>query len=197
MLFRSEGIKYEVVDNKIAAEVIIDETKRMTNLVEDLLYLSRLDAIEENYHCDNLDYNELVNSCVNRMKVIASKNNIKITNNIQREESRAWGDEEKLSRAINNILSNCIRYAQSVVVVSLKIVNNYKIELTIADDGPGFNNNELPNIFDRFYKGKNGNFGLGLSISKNIIEKHNGKITAKNSESGALFVIELPIRIIT
>ena len=66
-----------------------------------------------------------------------------------------------------------------------------------ADDGPGFDNQELPNIFDRFYKGKKGNFGLGLAISKNIIEKHNGKITAKNSESGALFIIELPIRIIT
>jgi len=193
----AEGIKYEVVDNKIAAEVIIDETKRMTHLVEDLLYLSRLDAIEENYHCDNLDYNELMNSCVERMKVIASKNNIKIINNILREGSNAWGDEEKLSRAITNILSNCIRYAKSVVVVSLKIVENSKAEITIADDGPGFDNYELPNIFDRFYKGKKGNFGLGLSISKNIIEKHNGKITARNSKSGALFVIELPIRIIT
>lgn len=190
----AEGIKYEVVDSDMAVEIILDETKRMTNLVEDLLYLSRLDAIEENYHCNSLDFNELVNSCVERMNGIASKNNIKITNNITVDSCIVKGDEEKLSRAFTNIIGNCIRYAVSIIVVSLKIIDNNKVELTIADDGPGFDNHELPNIFERFYKGKKGNFGLGLSISKNIVEKHNGKITAENLKLGALFVIELPIK---
>ena len=63
----------------------------------------------------------------------------------------------------------------------------------ISDDGPGFETSELPNVFERFYKGKKGKFGLGLAISKNVIERHNGKISAGNSESGALFIIELPM----
>lgn len=75
----------------------------------------------------------------------------------------------------------------------LKVIDNNNVQLTISDDGPGFENNELPNIFERFYKGKKGNFGLGLSISKNIIEKLTGTISAGNSKSGALFIIELPI----
>lgn len=189
----AEGIKYDVVDSSSAVNIIIDESKRMTHLVEDLLYLSRLDTIEENYHYTNLDFNELINSCIERMNGIAIKSNIKITANSLNERLEMYADEEKLSRAITNIISNCIRYANSVVAINSKIIDSSKIQLTISDDGPGFEANELPNIFERFYKGKKGNFGLGLAISKNVIEKHNGKITAENSASGALFIIELPV----
>ncbi|MBX4264289.1 sensor histidine kinase [Clostridium estertheticum] len=188
----AEGIKYDVVDKKIAADVIVNESKRMTHLVEDLLYLSRLDAIEEHYYSNSIDINELISSCIRRMEVIANKNNIVINNNVIKKGSMLIGDEDKLSRAIGNVISNCIRYANRVVIITVKIVNN-KVEIIIGDDGPGIDNKELPNIFERFYKGKKGNFGLGLSISKNIVEKHNGKITAQNSELGALFIIELPI----
>ena len=80
-----------------------------------------------------------------------------------------------------------------LLLLKLKVIDNNKVQLTISDDGPGFENTELPNIFERFYKGKKGNCGLGLSISKNVIEKLNGKISARNSNSGALFIIELPI----
>jgi len=188
----AEGIKYGVVENGTAVNVIIDESKRLTHLVEDLLYLSRLDTIEENYHFSNLDFNELINSCVERMNAIALKNNIKISFNTSSDNINIYTDEEKLSRAITNIISNCIRYANSVVSITSDIIDNNKIKLTISDDGSGFDFDELPNIFERFYKGKQGKFGLGLAISKNVIEKHGGKITAENSESGALFIIELP-----
>jgi len=193
----AEGIKYDVVDSSSAVPIILDEIKRMTNLVEDLLYLSRLDAIEENYNYSNLNFNRLLNRCVDRMNLIAEKSNITITTNIPEIIVQIHGDEEKLSRAITNIVSNCIRYADRVVIVELKIILNNKIQLTISDDGPGFEINELPNIFQRFYKGTKGNCGLGLSISKNVIEKLNGNISANNSNSGALFMIELPIYIIS
>jgi len=191
----TEGIKYAVVESSSAVPIILDEIKRMTNLVEDLLYLSRLDAIEENYNYSNLNFNDLLNRCVNRMNLIAEKSNITITTKLPEEIVQIHGDEEKLSRAITNIVSNCIRYADRFVIVDLKVITNNKIQLTIADDGPGFQSNELPNIFERFYKGAKGNCGLGLSISKNVVEKLNGKISASNSTSGALFIIELPIYI--
>ena len=189
----AEGIKHDVVEKDAAVNIIIDETKRMTHLVEDLLYLSRLDTIKENYRFSNLDFEEFINSCVDRMNGIAIKNNIKITANKLNQRIEIYSDEEKLSRAITNIVSNCIRYANSSIAINLRIVDNTKIELTISDDGAGFEANELPNIFERFYKGKKGNFGLGLAITKNVIEKHNGKISAQNSALGAVFTIELPI----
>lgn len=189
----AEGIKYDVVDSNTGVNVILDETKRLTHLVEDLLYLSRLDTIEENYHYINFDFNELISNCIDRLNGIAMQNNIKINNNIFCKNIEICADEEKLSRAITNIISNCIRYADSVITLSTKMIANDKVELTISDDGPGFDPDEIDNIFQRFYKGKKGKFGLGLSISKNVIEKHNGKITAKNSNSGAIFIIELPV----
>jgi two-component system sensor histidine kinase CssS len=190
----AEGIKYDVVDSNVAVPIILAEIKRMTNLVEDLLYLSRLDAIEENYNYINLNFNGLLSRCVDCMNLIAEKSNLTITTNLPKEIVHIDGDEEKLSRAITNIISNCIRYADSVVVLELKIIDNNKVQLTISDDGPGFEITEIPNVFERFYKGKNGNCGLGLCISKNVVEKLNGKISARNSTSGALFIIELPIK---
>jgi two-component system, OmpR family, sensor histidine kinase CssS len=102
--------------------------------------------------------------------------------------------EEKLSRAFTNIISNCIQYAKTTVGINIKLVENDEIEINIYDDGLGISADDLPNIFDRFYKGSKGNFGLGLAISKNDIEKHKGKITAESSESGASFIITLPAK---
>lgn len=189
----AEGIKYNVSDSNEAADIIIDESKRLTQLVDNLLYLSRLDAIEENYCFASLDYNELLRSCAERMNMISCKKNIKIDILVLEENINIIADEEKLSRAINNILSNCIRYAKNSIKIKSEILEKKIIRVTISDDGPGFESNELPNIFDRFFKGSKGDFGLGLAISKNVIEKHNGKITAENSEVGAVFYIDLPI----
>ncbi|HEY9062553.1 MAG TPA: HAMP domain-containing sensor histidine kinase [Pseudobacteroides sp.] len=189
----AEGIKYDVVEKNNASDIIIDETKRMTHLVEDLLYLSRLDTIEENYRFESLDFNELIYSCIERMNGIAIKSSINIISNISTGNSVINGDFEKLSRAFTNIMGNCIRYAKSTIYVSSKLVGGNTIEIMISDDGPGIDQNELPYIFDRFYKGKKGHFGLGLAISKNVIEKHKGTISAKSSNNGAVFKVVLRV----
>lgn len=188
----AEGIKYDVVEREDAVNIIIDETKRLTRLVEDLLYLSRLDAIEENYNLEPIKISNFIDHCVDRMNAIAIKNNITLISECNYDGKKIKIDEEKLSRGITNILSNCIRYAQSIVKIS-SIVYNRQVIITITDDGPGFSPAEIDNIFDRFYKGKKGIFGLGLAISRNIIEKHGGNIIASNSEKGALFEITLPL----
>ena len=140
-----------------------------------------------------MSFNELLVICIDRINLIAEQNNVTIISKLPAEIIKIYGDEEKLSRAITNVISNCIRYANSLVTVELTNIDKIKVQLIISDDGPGFKNNELPNIFERFYKGVNGNLGLGLSISKNIIEKLHGQIFAKNTTTGALFIVELPI----
>lgn len=188
----AEGIKYDVIDGDSAADIIIDETKRLTHLVEDLLYLSRLDAIEENYDYVEIDFLELITSCAERLNAIAAKNNVKISVNNLSKNIIIYSDEEKLSRAITNIINNCIRYADSTITIISNINFDGKLDITISDDGSGFDKDDIPHIFDRFYRGKKGKFGLGLSISKNIIEKLHGTITAGNGKRGAEFSIELP-----
>ena len=188
----AEGIKYDVVEKDTAVNIIVDESKRLTRLVEDLLYLSRLDSIEENYHFNNLDFHDFMNNCIERMNGIALKSNVMLTINDVNQPFTILADEEKLSRAISNIISNCLRYAATEVNVSVQLLEEGYVRLTISNDGPGFDANELLNIFERFYKGKKGNFGLGLAITKNIIERHHGKISAMNAETGAQFIIQLP-----
>ncbi|HEX9059230.1 MAG TPA: ATP-binding protein, partial [Clostridia bacterium] len=187
----AEGIKYSVVDNDSAVGIILDETKRMTRLVEDLLYLSRLETVDENFCFEQLDITELVSSCAERMKGIALKQNISIETDITRESIEFMADGEKLSRAFANIISNCIRYAKSKVLIKMGIEPSHII-ITISDDGSGFEKNEIENIFIRFYKGKKGQSGLGLPITKSIIESHKGIIEAQNTGNGALFIITLP-----
>lgn len=190
----AEGIKYGVTDSTASADIIIDESKRLTQLVENLLYLSRLDAIEESYCFSILDLNELLSGCADRMSAIAAKDNKTLSLELPAENIFITADEEKITRAVKNILSNCIRYAESSVNIKVELTDNRTVvRLSISDDGPGFNPEELPNIFDRFYKGTGGNFGLGLAISKNVIEKHKGTITAQNSGTGAVFLIDMPV----
>lgn len=192
----AEGIKYEVVDTETAVNVIIEETKRMTNLVGDLLYLSRLDTIEENYRFQTCNMSTLIADCISRLSAMALQNDINISFQDSSGGPNILADAEKMSRAITNIIANDIRYAASTVYIDLKLSapGSNLLVLSILDDGPGFDEKELPNIFSRFYKGKKGNFGLGLAIARNVIEKHNGKIWARNTDIGALFTIELPIR---
>lgn len=189
----AEGIKYEVVEPIESANIILAETKRLTSLVEDLLYLSRLDAIQENYRFEQLDINEIISLCCDRMNGILLNKGIKMQTKLWTTELKIFCDEEKLSRAITNIISNCVRYAKSVVNIEITASLSGYARIVIADDGNGFEETELPMVFDRFYKGKNGNVGLGLAISQNIIEKHNGTITAQNSADGALFTILIPL----
>lgn len=186
----AEGIKYDVVEKEVGANIIIDESKRMTTLVEDLLYLSRLDAIEERYDFKEIDVNNLINGCIDRLDVIAQKNNIKIEFHPLKDKITIRCDEEKLSKAINNVLGNGIRYAEKTVTI-VPSFKDASFLLSISDDGPGIDPKDLENIFDRFYKGKKGNFGLGLAIAKNIIEKHGGSIAAQNTQQGAEFIISL------
>lgn len=188
----AEGIKYDVVDKDPAVEVILDETKRMTSLLEELLYLSKLETIEENYHFETIKINSVISCVADRMSGIALQKNVVISVIEPDEEIVMKGDEEKLSRAITNIVSNCIRYAESKVTIEFSKEDGHQLLIQISDDGPGCETDDLPYIFERFYKGRKGNFGLGLAISKQVIERHNGTITAQNHPSrGAIFVIEL------
>jgi len=189
----AEGIQYGVVENTEAVRIILDETARLTRLVESLLYLSRLDTLEEPYHMELLDFHELLHICAVRMQTIAQKEGKEIAIQLKPESLLINGDGEKLTRAVTNLLDNGIRYAVKTVNLTSIQVNPGWVELTISDDGPGFDPEDLRNLFTRFYKGKKGHFGLGLSITKSIIEKHNGSIAAENHESGAMIRVSLPV----
>ncbi len=186
----AEGIKYGVVDNQEkAVEVIIEESKRLSTLVEDLLYLSKIEGLQDSLNIETVSAEGLLRSCIERVSGIALSEGKTINFHLDNAEAVLNVDEEKFSRAIINILANSLRYAKNIIDISFKAVDNTSV-IEISDDGCGFNAEDLPNIFERFYKGKGGKYGLGLAITKTIIEKHGGSITAGNNpQEGAYFKI--------
>lgn len=97
-------------------------------------------------------------------------------------------DEKYISRAFSNLISNAIRYGRSKITLSCRQASGQFVVL-VSDDGSGIAKEYLPHVFDRFYKGKDGKHGIGLSIVKTVIEQHSGHIEIKSTARGTSFVI--------
>jgi signal transduction histidine kinase len=190
----AEGILSDVFDKDEAAGVILSEGQKMTDLVSELLYVSRMDSesIGE-MAIETLDVKALLYECGERVKPIAHKEDKQVVIQAGAQDIFVAADEEKLERAVLNVLSNAIRYAESTVTVNCLVAED-KVEIVVADDGAGIAAEDLPHIFERFYKGENGNVGLGLAISKDIVKGLGGSMKAENgADGGAVFTVSLPV----
>ena len=100
-------------------------------------------------------------------------------------------DDDKMIRALSNIITNGIRYAKTKILIETMIDAQF-VEIRLCNDGPQIPESDLPYIFDRFYKGDKGQSGLGLAIVKSIIVTHNGTVEALNLENGVCMSIKIP-----
>lgn len=189
----SQGIVSNVIkDHQKAANIILSESLRMTDLVESILSLSKMDSHTFDLHPTDLEVMEFLDECVDIMSTIRRDCVIHL------EAERPLmirTDPELLKRVIQNILSNCLRYAEHEILIRMSTDGNSLI-LLIQDDGPGFLEKDLPHIFERFYKGDGGKNGIGLSIVWTGIHYLGGSITAGNRavpEHGAYYQLLLPL----
>jgi len=88
-------------------------------------------------------------------------------------------------------VDNALRHAATTVTVRLVSDADWH-RILVEDDGQGISEEDLPHLFERFYKGRNGHFGLGLSIVRQVVERHGGRIIARNTGHGAQFELRLP-----
>lgn len=187
----SEGIEKGILtDTKKAASIINNESKRLNVLVDQLLILSRIENQTYAKTLEKINLCNVLKEYHQSLEGIAIKEQKKIELILPEISVFVLADDNLLSQAIINIASNCIRYAKETVQIHLSQQSG-KITIKISDDGNGISENDLPHIFERFYKGENGNLGLGLAIAKSAIEFLGGKIVAYNGVSGAVFNIEL------
>ncbi len=190
----AEGIKDGVFeDDQKALDIIAEESARLKGLVEELIFLSKLETLEDFYRFEDQSLKTVIGKSVEKVNSLALKQNITVNAVMPEQEVVLRADGDKLIQAFINILGNCLRYANRQIAITVKRDKAFA-RVVIEDDGEGFEQEEIKNVFERFYKGKKGNTGLGLSITKAIVEKHQGSIQVSNGErGGARFEVVLPL----
>lgn len=189
----AEGIQTGVLTDTVAASaVILQESDRMTQLVEELLALSKLESGAVPLQLQCLDLAEVLYECLERIQWMAQKQGIALDVQLPQSAVYVRGDEAQLCRAFSNILTNALRYAATKIALRAEIQGK-RVYVWISDDGGGIAPVDLPHIFDRFYRGEKGNTGIGLALTQEIISLHRGKVCARNEARGACFEIWLPL----
>ena len=188
----AEGIQAGVMDAGGAAEVILEESDRMTELVEELLDISKIDMGRQQLALSEMDVRELLYDSIRAVEPAAAAGGITITPDFPETPVMVSCDDTRLRRAVTNILSNGVRYARSKLRLTCRADKRY-VTIRIQDDGDGIAEADLPHIFDRFYMGRSGKSGIGLALTKEIIHLHKGTIRAYNGDGGAVFEISIPV----
>ncbi|MGZ9835600.1 cell wall metabolism sensor histidine kinase VicK [Streptococcus sp. V940] len=197
-----EGALYEPVAPDFI-KVSLDETNRMMRMVTDLLHLSRIDNETSHLDVELINFTAFITFILNRFDKMRSQDEDKKYELVRDYPiNSVWIeiDTDKMTQVIDNILNNAIKYSPDggKITVSMKTTDDQMI-LSISDQGLGIPKEDLPKIFDRFYRvdkarsRAQGGTGLGLAIAKEIIKQHNGFIWAKSEYGkGSTFTIVLP-----
>jgi len=197
-----EGALYEPVAPDFI-KVSLNETNRMMRMVTDLLHLSRIDNASGHLDVELINFTAFITFILNRFDKMRSQEQEKKYELVRDYPiTSVWIeiDTDKMTQVIDNILNNAIKYSPDggKITVSMKTTDDQMI-LSISDQGLGIPKEDLPKIFDRFYRvdkarsRAQGGTGLGLAIAKEIIKQHNGFIWAKSEYGkGSTFTIVLP-----
>lgn len=189
----------QALDNREEAVRLIDalraQTHRLERLVEDMLILARLDA-EQNPRRERVRLDVLAAEYVDQLQLVTPERRIEL---VAPRPVRVLGDGEQLRRLLENLTSNAVRHTQAggCIVVGVD-ARDRRTTLTVADDGEGIDEDDLPWIFERFYRGDSarraGGSGLGLAIVRQISQAHGGVVFARSIRGeGATFRVELPL----
>ena len=197
-----EGALYDPVAPDFI-KVSLDETNRMMRMVTELLHLSRIDNATTQLDVELINFTAFITFILNRFDKMRSQDDEKKYELVRDYPiNSVWIeiDTDKMTQVIDNILNNAIKYSPDggKITVSMKTTDDQMI-LSIKDQGLGIPKQDLPKIFDRFYRvdrarsRAQGGTGLGLAIAKEIIKQHNGFIWAKSEYGkGSTFTIVLP-----
>ena len=169
---------------------------RMEWLSTSLLKLSRLDAGVVVFRAERIELKSLIDAALRSLLIPMELHDITLQINVP-EGITILGDSGWLTEAIQNILKNCMESAGDGGTIELACEDTLLFtEITVRDSGEGFQKEDLPHLFDRFYRGKNSDtagYGIGLALCKTIITQQGGTITAKNHpQGGAIFSIRFP-----
>ena len=174
------------------------DVDRMINMAGDLLDLSRLESGQAPLHFSPLDVRPLMDDVKTRFDARASANRVRICVNSDEDLPLAVGDEEKLGQVLVNLVDNALKFTREGGSVTLFATAREKdVEVQVQDTGIGIDREDLPHVFERFYKvdrsRRDPGTGLGLAIVKHIVQLHGGDVRASSDPGvGSTFVFSLP-----
>jgi signal transduction histidine kinase len=186
----------EAADYRQTVEACQRAAQRMRKLIGALLELARLDAGQEQLKRMNFDLSNIARDCVELIRPLADERGVKIISELAPLE--ITGDSERIAQVVTNLLANAIHYnvPDGEMRVKLEPQDGMAV-LTVSDTGAGISEEDLPRVFERFYRAdksrSTGGNGLGLAISKAVVEAHGGTIEVSSEENtGTTFTVRLP-----
>jgi len=184
---------------------LLDESSRLDRLIRDMFELARLEADASQLAREPLDWAALCRNTIERFESRSRKIGLKLVWRGGADEAWIDADGRRIERVLDNLLVNALRYVPEGGTVELGLEpdsDRKRFRLTVSDDGPGVPAEELPHVFERFYRGARdpkardqSGSGLGLAIVKEIVERHGGTVAASvRSPRGLTIAVELPAR---
>ena len=184
---------------KTTLEESLEDIQNLEELTKNLISLSQIQTQEHHLITLPIDLDEIVRTVAKKLKPLINKK--KLTLNLKLAPIIISADENKITEVITILLDNAIKYSPPKETITISLTQSRsKATITVSDHGIGISKNDLPHIFDRFYRSDSSRtksripgFGLGLCLAKQIIEHHRGtiKVTSK-LDSGSTFIITLP-----
>ncbi|MEH6953342.1 MULTISPECIES: ATP-binding protein [Neobacillus] len=200
----SEAIVDDIAESqeekKEMAKVIYDESLRMGRLVNELLDLARMEAGHLQLTMEDVNISSFINRIIHKFQGLAKENEIQLYAEIENETTTISFDPDRIEQVLTNLIDNAIRHTPKGGSVKLSVTSDDKgIMIRVKDSGTGIPDEDLPFVFERFYKadkartrGRAGT-GLGLAIAKNIIDAHRGHISVQSKlNHGTTFSFLLP-----
>ncbi|WP_101842285.1 cell wall metabolism sensor histidine kinase WalK [Halobacillus sp. Marseille-P3879] len=192
----AEGIRDGIFEGEEAErglDVMVSETERLKKIVNEMILLAKLDSSEDVYQPETVNVAEVVIQAKDRLFPLANEKGVDLHYSGE-NTFYSFVDRERILQAFINIIGNAVRHAHKKVRIDTH-VSGERIAVKVIDDGDGIPEELLPQLFQRFIKGKQGETGLGLAISRAIIERSGGTIKAENNNgNGATFEIQLSKR---
>jgi two-component system phosphate regulon sensor histidine kinase PhoR len=186
-------------DEREYLSVIVNESERLTRLINTVLDASKIDLEEKQYHMRTVNLSVIVRKAVNAMSYWLKENGFEIIVEIE-QDIMTTGDEDALEQTVNNLLSNAMKYSHHRKEITIRLHrNNGSIRVEVQDRGIGIPESKQSRIFEKYYRAHpehnadRGGSGLGLAVVKHIVDAHEGTIELKSKVNGGTTVtIVLP-----
>ena len=181
----AEGLeKGVIVDLPHTARVITAQTSKMSRMIEEILCIARIESGAVRLETEDIALDELIQNCLMPFEGTVRSKGLNVQ--LKLAPVKLTGDVDKLEHAVSNLLINAVKYAKNYISVSCS--SNM---ICISNDCEPLPDDSLKHIFDRFYTGRDGNTGIGLSLAKEIIELHGWHISAERTADGVSFIVRM------